>query len=183
MTEKSTAKRIYDELCDTYKHQCRVCRHEWETKNAKPSMCANTECKSNTKYNEENHNEDRMLLDSDEAATENPSTNIESTLKLDFYTTEFHYSWDEVKESMDDATNAKETLVGATKFAGKILANTGLTLGKTSFFAAKHTVKNLPSIVAGVATSVLEKGNGKLSNEQTDRLKETVEKNKGRKLF
>lgn len=177
MTEKSTPQKIFEELCDTYEHQCQECKHIWETKykykadpekseGPKPTKCKNQECTSNT--NEFYRRTDDL---------------IKSEIKLDFYTTQFHYSWDEVKESMDDATNAKETLVGATKFAGKILANTGLTLGKTSFFAAKHTVKNLPSIVAGVATSVLEKGNGKLSDEQTDRLKETVEKNKGRKLF
>jgi hypothetical protein len=111
------------------------------------------------------------------------SDDVESSLKLDFYKTEFHYSWDEIVGDVKHATGPKEKLIGASKFAARALANTGLTLGKTSFFAAKHTLKNLPSITASIATSALDKGNGKLSDERTDRLKETVEKNKGRKLF
>ncbi len=100
-----------------------------------------------------------------------------------FYESKHYFDLSEASNDVSKADGVKDTAGAVAKLAGKTLFNAGLLAGKTSFFVAKETIRNAPSIAARMAEQNLKQNGHKMTDEQRQKTEALVKENKDKKLF
>lgn len=100
-----------------------------------------------------------------------------------FYKSKHYYDLSEATGDVQFASGVQETTSAVVKLAGKSLFNAGIVAGKTGFFLGKAIVRNSPDIAARMLETGLKQSAGRMDAEQTNRVEEFTNKNKGKKLW